>query len=216
MGKVNFLPRTQRPRATFPRSSRGRRTEARPGQQGPQGSGDPNMTGRVVHKLFASHKEAALRALLTQVARGCGELDPSPPQEVPEQRASGAEHAPPLTTRPPRPARPIPGAAGDLAPGRWNRPGVTAGRPAHFRRPAGRGSCATYSLLGGISHGVGEEAKLPRGPSQTSASEFPPCASAASNVRARPLFSGLTFRGLRRGNSLFLPDLSRACPKPSL
>lgn len=51
--------------------------------------------------------------------------------------------------------------------------------------------------------------RTPR-PSRASASEFPPGAGAASKVRARPLFSGvggLTFRGLRWGNSPFLPDL---------
>lgn len=133
-----------------------------------------------------------------------------------------------LRTRPAPPLAPRPLRSGSANPGRRrgaraaaNGRGLTSlrvGQPTSGAQPV-VGVVLGGPRSGGISHGWVQRRSRLRGPSQTSASEFPPCASAASNVRVRPLFSGLvdlTFRGLWRGNSLFLPDLSRAGSEPNL
>lgn len=76
-------------------------------------------------------------------------------------------------------------------------PCVSMDQWIHFRRAVLHGRCSGWSTPE-ISHRSGRgEASL--GPSQLSESEFPPCASAASKVRARPLSgrADVTFRGLR-------------------
>lgn len=102
--------------------------------------------------------------------------------------------------RRPDPSRPAPLRPGSANPGRRRH----CGRPAHFRRPAGRGSDAGRPTLGAwgkggcVSHEVAAGAPPHPGPRRQS---FPPGASAASKVRARPLRSGggLTFSGSAGG-----------------
>ncbi|KAL0603524.1 putative uncharacterized protein CCDC28A-AS1 [Plecturocebus cupreus] len=83
---------------------------------------------------------------------------------------------------------------------------------------ARRGSCSVGPRWGAFHAGGRRGDAVPGAPHRRRCQNFPPCASAASNVRARLRFSGLadlTFRGLQRGNSPFLPDLSRACLNPA-
>lgn len=85
--------------------------------------------------------------------------------------------------------------------------------------PAGCGRGAGGPRSGGFRT-VWEQRRSHRpGPSQTSVSEFPPCAGAASNVRARLLFSclaDLTFRGLPEGKFAVSAGPLWSLPRTSL
>lgn len=133
---------------------------------------------------------------------GKGSRKPSDPgSRAPTWRLT-PRAAPPPRARP-RPAPPS-AARLDQSGRRAPRPaemGLTSlrvGRQTSGARPPWEWCCVAHAR-GAFHTGWEQRRSHSPGPSQTSVSEFPPCASAASNVRARPLFSGLaslTFWGL--------------------
>lgn len=206
---VYFLPRTRKPQ-TSPEVREVTEAWGTPGRRRPQ----RDWPGHLATSRHPQGNGPAGTLPADRALRRCTRPEPAAAGPRAARRR--------LRTRPAHcgRARPIPGAAGGRAPrpteGALRHCGPASPLPAPSRPWV---SCWLAHARGAFHTGWVQRRSRPRGPSQTSASEFPPCASAVSNVRARPLFSGLvclTFRGLRRGNSPLLPDLSRAGPEPNL